>query len=201
MFPPSRDAASRDVALPKADAFALVPPEPVRETMTSSYAALATIVLPMGMICAALADLTTMRIPTGLIVLLCAGFLAASQVAGVSTQAMWFSLAVGLSVLLCMAALFALDLIGGGDAKLIAVAALWLGPDHVLPFLAYTALIGGVLALVLLTFRSLTLPSRLQARGWIARLHDPMSGIPYAIAVALAALTVFPDTHWASSLS
>lgn len=161
----------------------------------------AIMLLPAGLIYAGLVDLTTMRIPNGLIAILCVGFVVAAQLAGVSAQTIGLSIAVALSVLLCSAALFALGLIGGGDAKLAAVAALWLGSDHVVPFLAYTALIGGGLALLVLAFRAFALPARLRARGWIERLHAPTSGIPYGIALGLAALAVFPQTHWATALS
>ena len=40
---------------------------------------------------------------------------------------------------------FALGWIGGGDAKLAAATALWLGFDHLLKYLLYASLFGGVL--------------------------------------------------------
>ena len=57
--------------------------------------------------------------------------------------------------------------IGGGDAKLAAATALWFGFDHLLDYLIYASLFGGVLTLLLLQFRMLPLPA-----CWRARL-DP----------------------------
>ncbi len=71
---------------------------------TTSYAGLAAISLFYGgMIYAAFAELTPLRIPNGIIALLCLAFLLAALLAGWGTQAIGLALAVGLSVLLCMA--------------------------------------------------------------------------------------------------
>ena len=48
--------------------------------------------------------------------------------------------------------------IGGGDAKLAAATALWFGFAHLLDYLIYASLFGGVLTLVLIQFRKLPLP-------------------------------------------
>jgi prepilin peptidase CpaA len=96
--------------------------------------------------------------------------------------------------------LFALGWIGGGDAKLAAVTALWFGADHAGAYLIYTALLGGAVTLGLLQWRLLTLPSWLGSRSWIARLHSERSGIPYGVAMALAGLIVFPHTHWMTTI-
>src|SRR3546814_16662010 len=45
--------------------------------------------------------------------------------------------------------LFALRLCGGGDVKLFAAVSLWAGPSLFIPFAYYTALAGGLMALVL----------------------------------------------------
>ena len=62
---------------------------------------------------------------------------------------------------------FARGWIGGGDAKLAAATALWLGFDHLLAYLLYASLFGGLLTLVLLQVRTMPLPSLLagQAMG------------------------------------
>jgi prepilin peptidase CpaA len=86
--------------------------------------------------------------------------------------------------------------IGGGDAKLAAATALWFGFDHLLPYLFYASLLGGALTLLLLSFRTLPLPQYLAAQQWVQRLHDKKSGVPYGIALAAAALLVYPDTLW-----
>ncbi len=91
---------------------------------------------------------------------------------------------------------FARGWIGGGDAKLAAATALWLGFDHLFAYLVYASLFGGLLTLVLLQVRTMPLPSLLAGQEWAERLHRQDSGIPYGIALAAAALVIYPDTIW-----
>ncbi len=84
--------------------------------------------------------------------------------------------------------------IGGGDAKLAAATALWLGFDHLLPYLIYASLFGGALTLLLIQFRLVPLPDVLARQEWVQRLHRKDGGVPYGIALAAAALAVYPET-------
>jgi prepilin peptidase CpaA len=86
--------------------------------------------------------------------------------------------------------------IGGGDAKLLAVTALWFGADHTAAYLLVTALLGGAFTLGVLLFRMQALPAWLPDGSWIARLHAEQAGVPYGVAMALAGLVVFPATPW-----
>lgn len=98
------------------------------------------------------------------------------------------ALLVAAIVFAAGALLFAAHFMGGGDVKLLAVVALWAGPDLVLPFLLLTALVGGVLGLMLLTPLGNRLP---QPAGPAAmpkrRSRRPM---PYGIAISVAGLFV-----------
>jgi prepilin peptidase CpaA len=49
--------------------------------------------------------------------------------------------------------LFARQLIGGGDVKLIAAVSLWAGPQHFVWFMLITTLTGGALSLISLWYR------------------------------------------------
>jgi prepilin peptidase CpaA len=91
---------------------------------------------------------------------------------------------------------FARGWIGGGDAKLAAATALWFGFDHLLDYLLYASLFGGALTLLILQFRNLPLPAPLARQPWIVRLHETNEGIPYGIALAAAALAIYPQTIW-----
>jgi prepilin peptidase CpaA len=86
--------------------------------------------------------------------------------------------------------------IGGGDAKLAAATALWFGFDHLLDYLIYASLFGGILTLVLIQFRRLPLPAFMERQPWVMRLHEAGGGVPYGIALAAAALMVYPKTDW-----
>jgi prepilin peptidase CpaA len=48
----------------------------------------------------------------------------------------------------------------------------------------------------LLQFRMAPLPGWLARKEWVQRLHDKDAGVPYGIALAAAALTVYPHTPW-----
>ena len=82
------------------------------------------------------------------------------------------------------------------DAKLAAATALWLGFDHLLPYVIYASVFGGALTIVLLQFRLAPLPVWLASEPWVQRLHRKEGGVPYGIALAAAALAIYPDTPW-----
>ncbi len=52
-------------------------------------------------------------------------------------------------------ALFAFNLMGGGDVKLISSLALWAGVDFIAPFLLVTGIAGGLMSIAFLLFRYL----------------------------------------------
>ena len=77
---------------------------------------------------------------------------------------------------------------------------LWLGFDHLMPYLLYSSLLGGALTLLLVQFRMMPLPQALAGQEWIQRLHRKDGGIPYGIALAAAALLIYPDTRWMAAI-
>ena len=52
------------------------------------------------------------------------------------------------------------------------------------------------MTLILIQFRRLPLPAVLARQQWILRLHEHGGGVPYGIALAAAALAVYPKTGW-----
>lgn len=156
--------------------------------------AVAVIIFPALMAFAACSDLFTMRISNKLVAAVAIGFVVMALVAGLSPAAIGMHLAAGALVLAVSFTLFALGWIGGGDAKLTAAIALWMGFELLLPFLLYASVFGGVLTLVLLVGRRYALPGPLLKAGWLVRLHHLKTGVPYGIALALAAMLVYPQT-------
>ncbi len=152
------------------------------------------VVFPAAMAYAAASDLVTMTIPNWLCLLLFAAFGLCAASAGLGWTAFGWHLAAGLAVLVVCFGMFALGWIGGGDAKLAAVTALWLGFEQLLPYLFITALGGGLLTVAILVLRASPLPAVASNWGWAQRLHDVKQGVPYGIALAAAALVVLPDT-------
>ena len=155
------------------------------------------LLFPALMAFAASSDLFTMTISNRLSLALAGGFCLLAIVTGMSLAAIGLHLAAGALVLLAAFGFFSQGWIGGGDAKLAAATALWFGFDHLLDYVTYASLFGGVLTLVLIQFRKLPLPDFLARRQkWIMRLHETGGGVPYGIALAAAALMVYPKTVW-----
>ncbi len=152
---------------------------------------------PILMAYAAASDLLTMTISNWVSIALVAGFVAlAPLVPGMTLTAFGFHLAGGAVVLIVTFAMFSFGWIGGGDAKIAAAASLWLGLDHTVEFLTWTAVIGGPLTILVLVMRQGLSPALAVRFTWLHRLHDPSSGVPYGLALAAAALFVYPDTVW-----
>jgi prepilin peptidase CpaA len=154
------------------------------------------VIFSAAMIFAAFCDLTTMTIPNWLNIGLALAFFLFALLLGLPMQTLAIHSALGLAALIAGMGFFFMGWIGGGDAKLIAASALWVGADGLLSYLVVASLLGGALTLGLLMFRTMPLPLVLVRQGWIARLHEKREGIPYGIALAAAGLLVFPDTDF-----
>jgi prepilin peptidase CpaA len=162
--------------------------------------AIRLMVFPALMAFAASSDFVTMTISNKVSLALVAGFLVLAPLTGISLAEFGLHAGAGALVLTVAFTFFAFGWIGGGDAKLAAATALWLGFDHLLTYLIYASLLGGALTLLLIKARLTPLPALLQGRGWAERLHARDGGIPYGIALAIAALLVYPDTVWMKAL-
>jgi len=156
---------------------------------------------PAMMAFAASSDLFTMTISNRVTLMLVGGFFALAAITGINAVEILSHVSAGCVVLIAGFGLFARGIIGGGDAKLAAAAALWLGFDHLLPYLLLASLLGGALSVGLIWFRMAPLPEWLARKAWVERLHGRDAGIPYGIALAAAALAVYPDTAWMTGVS
>ncbi len=153
--------------------------------MISTQAAWLAVFLFAGMMTyAGIKDVATMTISNRLVLALTASFALLAPAAGLGVTAIFSSILIASGVLVCTFALFSLGWIGGGDAKLLPLAVLWLGSDLALDFMLYTALIGAAVTLALLQFRRLPLPILLKRKAWSARLHAPETGVPYGAAMS-----------------
>lgn len=150
-------------------------------------------IFPFVMLYAAVNDILSMRIANVVSVGLAAAFVVVALVAGMPPEQILVHVGVGLAVLLANMLLFHMRLVGGGDAKLLAAAAMWVGYDQLVPFIVYVTIFGGVLALVLLAYRRLPVDA-LPLPDWASRLHQPGEGMPYGVAIAAGALIVYPLT-------
>jgi prepilin peptidase CpaA len=156
--------------------------------------AAALFVFPLCMSIAAISDLLTMTIPNRVPLVLAVSFLILAPLLGLPLAEIGMHFAGAVAVFLACFALFALNVMGGGDAKLLAAATLWFGFDSSLvEFLVFVALIGGVLTVAIVLLRS-------QANTILAiGLPLPNSltvakKIPYGIAIAIGGILAFPSS-------
>lgn len=136
-------------------------------------------ILAIGLFAAAaVTDVAGRRIPNPLPVLLSILGLARIALAwdaGTDPGVPAVDLAAALTIFAAGAICFHFNLVGGGDVKLLAAGALWLGATAVWPYLMLTALAGGALALVFLA-RAAAL------RLFTGRRTTPT--LPYGVAIA-----------------
>jgi prepilin peptidase CpaA len=150
---------------------------------------------PALVVIGGLRDATTFTIPNWISLALIAVFLPAALVGGVSLPQIGLAGLIGLGALFAAMGFFAMGWIGGGDAKLFAAAALWLGFPAIVNFVLVTGLAGGALALALLGLRSMWLrPIAERGPAWFGRLARPGGDVPYGVAIAFGALATFPDS-------
>lgn len=153
------------------------------------------LVFPALVIFAAVRDATSYLIPNWISLAILATFFPAALALGMSPAQIGVSTLVGVGVTAIVMGMFAVGWIGGGDAKIFAASAFWMGLSGLYPFVTITALAGGALAIMLLLMRSAWLrPITTGMGGWFGRLATPAEKVPYAVAIACGALTAFPHT-------
>lgn len=163
--------------------------------MISFVQAALLLVFPILVIVGALRDLTSYTIPNWISGLLILGFVPAALALGLPLSTIGLNLGVGVIVLILGVAMFALNWIGGGDAKLFAAAGLWLGWPASAEYLLVTGVAGGVLTFALLGLRSMLIrPYVLSGPAWVNRLATPGGDLPYGVAIAVGALVTFPNS-------
>jgi len=154
------------------------------------------LVFPALMAFAASSDLFTMTISNRVTLALAGGFVAMAFMSGMDPSDVLAHVGAAGTVLAVTFLFFARGWIGGGDAKLAAATALWFGFDHLVVYLLYASIFGGVLTLAMIRFRLMPLPQMLADQDWVKRLHRLDGGVPYGIALAAAALLIYPNPAW-----
>lgn len=162
--------------------------------------ALIITIFPACMALAAAMDLITMTVPNRIPLALIVGFACLAPLVGLSLPEIGLQLAAALAALALGFGMFAMGWIGGGDAKLFAATVLWLNPEALLVYVFTSAVLGGVLTLLLLAYRSYPLPTFLMSQDWIMRLHHPREGVPYGIALAAGGLMAYAETPFMAAL-
>jgi prepilin peptidase CpaA len=145
---------------------------------------------PAALAVAALFDIRRYEIPNAIPAALIAAFGVHAVLGGAEAAAVLWSLSGGVGVLVAGAIAFRFGLLGGGDAKLLAAASPWVGLPGIPGFLLVTALAGGILGVLVLILRRVSVRVPLQA--WLARRVGPDVGLPYAVAIFFGGMSMFP---------
>ncbi|OHV79042.1 prepilin peptidase [Rhizobium sp. LCM 4573] len=151
-------------------------------------------ILPLGLALAALTDLFTMTIPNRIPAVLLASFLILAPLSGLPWPDIGMSLVAALIVFAACFGLFAVNVMGGGDAKLLTAAAAWFGFNQsLILFLVAVSLIGGLLTIAVLMIRSQS--SSVLAMGIpLPASLTTAKKIPYGIAIAIAGFVTYDQS-------
>jgi len=170
--------------------------------MLPILAAALILVLPAILLAAAVKDATSFTIPNWMSLILLAVFPLAGLAVGLPPQVLLAHAGAGAAALVLGLALFAFRLLGGGDAKLFAAVALWMGWEAAAPFLVGTLLAGGALSVGLILLRApLLRPYVLSGPAWFVRLAEPKEAVPYGLAIAAGALLAFPESSFMAAVA
>lgn len=151
-------------------------------------------IFPAALLVAAANDLYEFKIPNWISILLIVTYPAAGLVLGASAQLMIEGLVIGGGALAIGFGLYAGRILGGGDAKLVAAAAPWLGAGALGSFILNTAIAGLGLAIVMIMFRKMPLLPIYAHAPWLIELHERKKDLPYGVAIASGGLLSFSQT-------
>jgi prepilin peptidase CpaA len=152
------------------------------------------VILPLCLAIAAFSDLFTMTIPNRIPAILLGAFVLVAPLSGLSLTMIGVHLGAGLAVFVVCFALFAFNVMGGGDAKLLTASAVWFGFNiSLFEFLVYVSALGGVLAVVVLMMRKQE--NTILASGLpVPQLLLTAKKIPYGIAIGLGGFLAYPSS-------
>lgn len=150
-------------------------------------------VFPALVVYAAVTDVLTMTIPNSVVIAIIVAFMAIAPAVGMDLELVAWHLAAGASVFVLTFAAWSLGYIGGGDAKMLPAAALWVGFPQLVGLILIMAMAGGALALLVINLKSLPLPVAALSHPWVVRLQGSRH-LPYGVAVAAGALAVYPHS-------
>lgn len=144
------------------------------------------------LIYAACSDVASLTIPNWVSIALSALFVVFALAQGMPLAQIGMHVLFGFGVLVVGFFLFQANILGGGDAKLLGAAAVWTGSIAFMPFIFWTAIAGGAMALILLTARTFQPVLAAWAPPFVNRLLIPKSGMPYGLAIMIGGLIAAP---------
>jgi prepilin peptidase CpaA len=152
------------------------------------------LLFPACLAFAAVMDLLTMTIPNRVSIIMACSFILIAAFSGLGLSEVGLHLAGCAIVFAVCFALFSFNVMGGGDAKLLAASALWFGFDQsLLLFITYVAYVGGLVTILIIVLRSRS--QSILATG-LPLPHSLLNAkkIPYGIAIAIGGFLAYPSS-------
>ncbi len=161
---------------------------------------LVTLVFIAPLLAACYTDFSEMKIPNWVSVIVLVGFAAALPFTWGGLE--WFGehMAVGGILFAAGFALWMLGGLGAGDVKLMSSVGLWFGFAELPQFILYTTLFGAALGIFLLVGRAYV-PIRLEGTALVSKMFQGKTHMPYGLAIAAGALTVWPTSQIALAIT
>lgn len=158
------------------------------------------VLFPTLVLAAAIGDALTMRIPNWLNAATALSVVPMAVLAGMPLDVVQWHLLAGVVMLIFGFALFVRGYLGGGDAKLMAAAGLWVGWSALLPFVLVTTLAGGALAIIYKLWQLVRTEHVARDFAWLRKAIRADLELPYGIAIAVGAMWVYSKTWWMEAL-
>jgi prepilin peptidase CpaA len=147
------------------------------------------------MIAAATYDVLTLTIPNWISLVLIALFPLLALAAGLSWPEIGWHAAIGVIALSAGIAAFAFGIVGGGDAKLFAAVALYMGPLAIAPYVLAVAIAGGVLAMLFMVLHAPRIEEWTRHLPVLTHIVSRGLAIPYGVAIVAGGLIATPSSH------
>jgi len=152
------------------------------------------LIFPLCLSIAALSDLFTMTIPNRVPIILLAGFILIAPFVGLTLPEIGMHFA-GAAIVFCVCfGFFALNIMGGGDAKLLSASALWFGfNESLMVFAIYVSIMGGLMTVLIVSLRSqvdliASIGLRVPSSLLVAKK------VPYGLAIGVGGFIAYPSS-------
>jgi prepilin peptidase CpaA len=156
---------------------------------------LALILFPMLMAFAGASDLLTMRIPNQVSVALALAYFVLAAWLGASWETLVLHAIAGIVVLGLALLAYLPGWIGGGDAKLVAATAVWVGWEHLLDYGVMASVAGGLVTIVVIGIAWFDLSPIFTKFPFVRLLAKRVNCVPYGVALAIGGVFVYPQTE------
>jgi len=153
-------------------------------------------VFPLLMILAGASDALSLRIPNWLTLTIFIAFFPLAFATGMPLSVFGLHILTAAILFVVGFMFFSAGLFGGGDAKLLAAAGIWFGSSQALPFLVFTVMAGGVLALCVGLWSLISMSWDISEVSWAKKFSSLQPNVPYGYAFAIGAILAFPHSWW-----